>query len=362
MVKNKKLSLFWKIFIPIVIAVFAAVNIALVWFRGFLADYEDAQPKHVAADVFNTYFSPFDSEKYLELCADSVCEFETADDIVEYLKGITNGQELSYNRVTTGIDGTYKYVVKAGDTKFASFSLVADSGKSGRFKKYKPDSYELYVSAKMKKKVEIPKGYLLFVNSKLVGDEYITKNDIETDSCSHMPEGVSGTYYTRYVVKGLLNEPQISVTDASGEAAETETLANGTVRAAVVSDKALAEEQTAYVTEAAEKYAVYMQFDSQNAAMYFSSISKYFDPSSELYESVRTVENGFVIEYDSYDFENVKCSEFVKYNDATFSCRVSFTQVLHRRGAEDYKDYLDLTLYFRDVNGKYLIYDMGSNA
>jgi len=87
-------------------------------------------------------------------------------------------------------------------------------------------------------------------------------------------------------------------------------------------------------------------------------VTQYFDPASDVYAAVKKVSNKYVNSYDSYEFKNEKTDEFIQYDENTFSCRASFSQVLHLKGAADYVDNIDYTLYLRRVGDKFLIYDM----
>ena len=89
----------------------------------------------------------------------------------------------------------------------------------------------------------------------------------------------------------------------------------------------------------------------------FSAFSQYFDPDSTLYTQIKNAEIYFVWPHDGYSIEDVNVRDFYAYDDNTFSCRVSLTHVLHKKGSEDYRDYIDMTFYLRNVNGSYLIYD-----
>ena len=357
-----KKSVFWKIYFVILalfaVALIVGVFVLINWLRG----YENAQPKHLAKETFDSVFANFDAEKYMDMCENSgSSQFETRENVVAYLKEATDGKTLEYMRVSSADKSTYKYIVKAGDAKIASFLLTEDTSSKSKFKDYKAGDFEVYTGSKSAVTVTAPKGYKVFVNGVEAGESCITEKDIKTPSCDHMPDGVTGTLCEKYKVTGLIATPEVTATDAGGAAAEVKSEKTGVYTVELNSDEALKSEYNDYVLEAIKKYAVYMQYDSSVAVMGFGQIKGYFDPSSELYEDIRTVENMFVIEYTSYEFANEETSEYVRYDDNTFSCRVSFTHILHRRGSSDYKDFLDLTIYLRNVNGKYLIYDMSQN-
>lgn len=359
--ERRRIPLFWKIYIGAVAVLLILIHGALFWLNGFLRDYEFAQPKHVAQGIFDTYFTNFSPAVYLDLCDSSTTKYETRENLIAYLDTLVKDAEITYHSVSTGMDDTLQYVVRAGETKFASFSLVKDAGSKGGFTRYKQGSFALYADAKTKVDVEIPTGYTLYLNGVEAERQYIIEEGIQTPSCSHMPEGVSGITTEKYRVNGFIQPPAIEVYSPNGETAPIEEVKSGSYKASVIPDQGLAEQYSKWFIEAATKYAVYMQYDSKVAAMRFSSVAPYFDPNSKLYEDIRTVENGFVIEYERYEIRDEKAFDFVRYDDNTFSCRVTLTHILYRRGMDNYVDPIDITFYAHETDGKVLIYDMDSN-
>lgn len=359
--KKRNFPLFWKIYIGAVAVLLLVIHGALFWVNGFLKEYEAAQPKHVAQEIFDTHFAHFSPGEYLDLCGDSATKYETRENLIAYLDTLVKGAEITYYSVSTGMDDTLQYVVRAGETKFASFSLEKDTNGGGSFTRYKQGSFGLYADAKTKVDVEIPAGYTLYLNGIEAERQYITEEGIETPSCAHMPDGVSGITMEKYRVGGFIQPPVIEVHSPSGESAPVEEVKLGHYKASVIRDQSLADRYSSWFIEAATKYAVYMQYDSKVAAMRFSSVAPYFDPNSKLYEDIRTVENGFVIEYERYEIKDEKAFDFIRYNDNTFSCRVTLTHILYRRGMDNYTDHIDITFYAHETDGKVLIYDMDSN-
>ena len=355
--KNGK-STFWKVYKISLIAASIIVALLLVYLTMILKDYEEAQPKHVAEQTFADYFENFDADEFARQFSENG-GYEDADEVAKVLRQMTSGKEIKYYRVSTGMDQSYKYIVKAGDEKFASFKLVEDTEAQNRFKTYKSTDFQLFLNAGESVTVEVPRGYKLFLNGKEIGEDDIVQKDIKTDASVHMPEGVEGILYNKYTVSGLLTEPEIKVTDENGKEANVAEK-NGTYRADVIYTDSLKNEYHEWIMKGMKRYAEYMQHSSNNPVT-FGEISVYFDPSSDLYEDIKTEENMFVWDYDSVEYENDDTGEYIKYDDNTFSCRVKFVQVLHKYGEEDYKDHLDLTLYLRKVDGQFLIYDMGQN-
>ncbi len=361
MAVKKKMAGFWKAFIAVTVILFIALGAWLVFLYGWLGDYEAHQPKYLAEDTFREHFENFDPREYVKLCNMDSESLETEDNIVEYLESVTKDKKITYKRVSSGMDSGYKYIVLAGDdeVRFASFILSEDTEKSAKFKNYCANSFEYYTDAKNTVTVEVPKGYTVKINSKALTESYITEDDIKTESCDYMPEGVLGLYYTKYTVKGLIDTPSVEVISQDGTAAEIDT-DNNSYKALPIYDSALADKYTDWILEGVEKYAKYSQYDSNVNVTGFNQVAPFFDPDSELYESIKTMDNMFVIHYDKYEFTDMEASEFYSYDESTFSCRVQYTQKLYK-GNDLYDDFVDQTLYLRLVDGEYRIYEMKVN-
>lgn len=364
MIKHeKKLSKFAVIMIICWAAALAALAVCMLILRSYLADYESVQPKYAAEKVFSEYFSPVDYEALLEYADESLTKFNKKEALVAYLSTLTDGKELSYHNVSTGVDAdAAKYIVKYSedgqDIKIASFTLRKSDEKSPKgFSVYKLSEAELFFPASVCVQILVQNGYTPYVSGKALDESYIVEADIPSDANAHLPEGVGGVFFSRYEVGGLVEVPEIEIKSPAGEAKNAFLdEESGCYEAVPDYDDALAEEYTEYVIKAAELYATYMQNDCS-----FGKISPYFESGTQLYNDIRTTTTAWVIDHDSYHFEDEEASEFYRYDENTFSCRIKLTHVLKRSRLEDYKDYVDITFYLRKSDGKYLIYDRTNN-
>lgn len=359
----KKLPKFYLVLIICWVVALAALAAALFVVRGLLADYESVQPKYVAEEIFEKYFLSADYAaiiKHSDL-GDSI--YETDEELAEFLVALTDGKELSYHNISSGMDtGSSKYIVKytegENDIKIGSFTLRKTEEKSKKgFAKYALDSFELFYPSEVSVSVKVTKGAVPHINGVPLDESHIVEDDIPHESCNHMPEGVDGIRYTLYTLEGLVNEPNVTVYGAEGnEIPLTFDGAEGCYVTDIVYDEALAAEQTEHVVAAAQTFATYMQNDCT-----LGKLNPYFERGTVLYNSIRSTLQWAVIDHDSYHFEDVEASEFYRYDDSTFSCRVKMTHVLKRKRLEDYRDTMDATFYLREVNGTYLVYDRTNN-
>ncbi len=363
MVKKKKMPVFGKICLISTAVFLIALGVWLYFLYGWLGDFEASQPKYVVEDTFEKYFASFDAAEYVQLCGVDEDSFEKKEDVIAYLKSVTDGKEITCKKVASGLEGGQKYMVIASDgekeTKFASFVLTEKEGK-GSFSSYVAGNFEIYTDSENTVYVEAPKGYKVEVNGKELSEKYIQEKDIPTPSCDFMPEGVSGLLYTKYALRTLGAEPEIKVFDKNGAEAPLEK-EEKKYKATPVYDQELAEEYSEWVLEGSVLYARYSQYDEFVNKVSFKEVAPYFDPGSELYESIRTLENDFVQYYDRYEFEDKSAGEFLRYDENTFSCRVKYTQYMYSKN-DVYTEEIDQTLYLRNVDGEYLIYKMQVNA
>lgn len=374
--KIRKIPLFYMIFIACFSIAFVVLAVGLIVLRFYLADFEGAQPRYVADEVFEKYFSPLDAKTLAEDAECKSAPFDKTDTKADFLeKMIPQGAKVSYYNVSTGIDtDIIKYNVRysidnaesGADTeekdadyvKFASFTLKKTGEKSKKgFALYALDSIEVNYPHLVSAKIKIPSGYSLTINGIVPNDEYISERDADSESCAHMPEGVNGIKHNVYTIDNLLAEPEISVKAPDGnlctvsyDEAEKEYIA------LPINDIQLAQEYSEYVIKAAQTYATYMQNDTS-----FAKVAKYFEKGTPLYEAIRKSATIWVIDHDSYEFENVSADEFYAYDENTFSCRVRLTHVLHRSRLEDFRDNMDVTFYLRNINGTFVIYDRTNN-
>lgn len=355
-----RIPVFYICLILFVALALIAMAVGLARLQVILADYEAAQPKYAAEAVFNTHFNPPD---FAALAAksgmpDNLSPLETEAGLVAELTERYAGQTTSYAATTAGSDGSLRYLVKAGEQKIAVFSLKKlDTVSEYGFEQYALGEIALYIRPEESVTITVPTGDAVYVNGTLLDEGYITATGIETDSCGHMPEGVTGITYTTYEASGLLRAPAVEVKAPDGSAAPlTQDAETGAWTAEIVYDQALAEQYGDQMIKVAQNYAAFVMRDA-----YFASFSSYFDKTTDLYQTIREVPTAFVWAHNGFDFEDVSATEFYAYNADTFSCRVRFVHILHRTGREDYTEQFDVTFYLHRVDGEFLIYDMVNN-
>lgn len=351
--RTKSFPKFYIFLLVFVILAVVLVNCSKSFLRDVLAEYEDSQYKYVAESYFNNTFAEGDSKTLVALFVSQISDFESEDALSEYIHSIIENKEFSIHHSSTGMSDKEKYVVSVDNLKFAEFYISKSNEKTEHgFDTYEVTETVLNSNLLHSFSILVPQTYSVTANGKAVGEQYALGDRIETESQRFMPAGVDGIIYTTYVIDKLCLAPEISVSAPNGSASSVSIQNDGVYYANVVSDETLAAKYTDYVISATQAYACYMQKDAN-----FGKVKGYLDPGSAFYKYVKETPTWPVISHNGYSFEDAEVTEFYSYNEDVFSCRISLTHVLKYSGLEDYRDNIDITWYFKESNGKFLIYD-----
>ncbi len=352
MASRKRLPTFYRVYFGVILVVLMAIVVGMIWLTGLLSEYESAQPYNVADEVFEKYYLSGDFGTLADMTHDEK-SFDTADAVAKQLSANCAKDTLSYTSVSSGDSNILKYIVKSGDVKISSFTLKKSGETTDRgFDLYVEDSFELYYTAEESVTVLVPENSQVFVNEKLLGEEYIRDADVVLAEEGTVPEGLIPPKYTRYSVDGLIEKPSLKVMTDGVENAPVYNEETKEYEASFISNAALEAEHKEFILSAVKEYAKYMQNDGR-----WGNVRPYFDPSTDLYDSVRTAEPQYVHPHTGYRFDEEYAGEFYAYDDNTFSCRVHVVQALEYYGMEDFTDKIELTVYLRKVGNKFLIFD-----
>lgn len=357
-------SHFWAIYFSVSAAALLIVVVALVVVSERLAEYEAAQPKYVAAEVFARYFEPIN---YAALLADAHYDAGDAgtDEIEEYLKEEIGDSALTYSIGSSNDSGEIKYIVKAGAKQLASINLrISENETKHGFSTYEFSYVDLHLNTdvsvepiELEVAVEVPASYSVMVDGVPLTEDFLTSNYIKTDIMPCYPPDISGVEYAVYTLAGLEELPgEIVVTDAEGQNAEVSFDENtNTYTSGVTYSQSLAEEYSEFVTAAMQGYAAYVQASKEIG---LSNIKSYFDTESDVYADVVAAGGNrwMVLDWNGVDYENVNVGEFYAHTLEIFSCHISFSQVLHRTGREDYVDFVDVYVFLHLTDKGYKIF------
>lgn len=363
---GRRIPIFYVIYLIVMLAVILTVMILLGIVRNRLAEYEAVQPRYVAEEVYTKYFEPID---YTSLLTDAQYNAGEAefDDIVSYLMDEIGEEELTYSIGLSNEQSELKYIVKAGSKQLAAIVLKESDKKTEHgFQTYEFSYLELYLNteayleelSRLVVMFEIPKTYSVTVDGELLSTEFLTETYVPSDVMKYYPPDVPEIEYAVYTITTLKELPEeVVVTDFEGKEVEVDFDEDTFIyRCGLSYSESMASDYSEFVTKALEGYAAYVQA-SKNVSL--GNIKGYFDTDSDAYADVVAAGGNrwMVREWSGIDFENVNIGEFYIHTPEVFSCRISFTQLLHRVGREDYVDVIDMYVFLHLTDEGYKIYD-----
>ncbi len=352
---KRKMSLFTKVYISVV----ACFMVLLVAVSGFLwsvlSAYENTRPKHTAQEVFEEYFLSKDTDALLSI-GTMGNNFESQQIKEQVLREQLNNKQLQYFSVSKD-ETSQKYAVTADGVRVAYFTLSKKEHKNlFGFYGFSLEFIELFAPNNINKKILVPEGYVLTINSMAVDEQYITNKKIAHHTNEYLPSGEEGLYLNEYTVSGFCNEPDIKVTTPDGNAVElTENRETKVLSAQVLNDEQLQNKFSQYAIKVATIYTEVMSKDAEKGELY-----QYVDKSSAFYKKLRTVDTWFW-PHDGYKIRNTQASQFICHSEDVFSCRVTLVQELYTKKNTEIIN-VDLVLCFRNVNGKNLLYNAVTNG
>lgn len=360
--KNSR-NTFRRIYLTVLIAALAALCIFLVITGLKLKAYEEAQPKHMAEDIFTSDFKNSSAAGIAELLyTDTMTDTDRAALVSEVTETLKSG-ELTCTKISSVTqEDCEKYLVKAGDTNLASFVLkkVPGSEKTVLFSvlslgyaEYKLDSItneiegSTYITPPDVQEPEItvsaPSDYTVAVDGVVLSEQNITERDIPMDGILYTPDGFTLPTLTRY--KPDSNSKELTVTATAPDGTQCTAQFDEATNTYVCPYIYAGDLQTLYgqtILEGAKLYEGYLQGDSA-----FFILSYYLDVSSSFYQQLRNTVPSPAIAHTGADYSDEGTYEYIRWSDEIFSCRVRFNEQLHQIGQPDYTQTVDRTFFFK---------------
>ena len=126
---KKGTIIFYSIYAAFIVIFFAAILLVMEPLRDWLIKYEASQPNHKRDQVFAELFEDPDWENIYRLAEVEDTDFENSRSFAACMESLVGDSELTCLETSAGLSGDKKFIVKLGDKKVASFSLIggADS-------------------------------------------------------------------------------------------------------------------------------------------------------------------------------------------------------------------------------------------
>ena len=320
--RKRGFPVFYTIYWTLVILAVAGIGYGCWYLWNVCEDYEAVQPKYVA-EPYQAIYTEGRIEEMIELsggCID-LCEYETEQDYVDYIRGLLEGKEVTCTSAYSSDDSVKLYVAKADGAKFSNFTLV----KSAETSEYGFDQWEFgsmtmdIPAPETTYTVKILSNYDVFVNGTQLSDSYITEADIETFAAGKLPGSIYTPTYNVYTFTSHFGTPEISVVNEEGEAGtliadeDSETGWHMDLEYSTTA-KAKMEE---YVLKAAKSYCTFISEDTTRAG-----ILQYVVKNSNAADYINAYDNDWFTPHSRYSFSHEVTYNYYVFAQNCFSCDV----------------------------------------
>ncbi len=356
-------STFYRVYFAVVLLCAIGIIVGANWLRGLLADYETAQPSHVA-DAAAQMFEDADYDTVYSYDTNAAQIAGDKQYYIDSMREIAQGKDVTWSESYSSSEDEKVYNVLLSGEKFAEMKLVPSGETTGHGNRlWKLDSVTTNVTMGEQEEPEpeeepvveeepaepegvactitVPSEFAVTVDGQALTEEAVVNAAIPVVPEGLLPEGVPNPTMTEYRFYSVNGSPQIAVADASGNAQQVTSSGENSWTCALPEAPELKEQFEKPVVEIAKQIARCAAKTTTKEA-----VLKYCVKNSPARESINKFDNSTGYNKKPEKFENVQSSNYYRYADNCFSCHVSF-DYLSRFNSKVTKTYpTTITLYF----------------
>ena len=362
--------IFYTIYFLFILAFFGATYLGLNWLHGWLSDFEAAQPTLKAQQVFQEVFTDPDWGALYEAAGAKDSPYEGKEEYVNYMEEKVGISKLTYMETSAGLDKTKKkFIVKLGDEKVATFTLT-DRNNVGNV-----NLGDLTNLEDIKEMADIPDWQLGAVEVFFervgtyyivkMGDHNVTVNGVALDDSftiqkattvaeKYLPEGTNGFITCIQQIDGLMEAPDVVITDSNGQPVEVTYDEAARTYTAKTESNTMSEDQSKVALEAAKIYSLWMIDEEHDRG----AVAKYFDASSDAYSRIVKSTELWMQNHNGYRFENDAVTDYARYSDDIFSVKVKTDLIVTRTDGSEKVYAFNQSMFFKKNDaGKWLCFE-----
>lgn len=347
--------IFYAIFFLCIFLFYTATYFGLLELRDWLNRYEMAQPTTKSQEIFETLFSDPDWDSLYDIANVQNAAYGSKDDFISYMENSVGEMDLTYVETSTGLSNDKKYIVRLGNEKIATFTLVNhnQSASQTEIADWQLGSLEFFVQYNESYYIKKLDGHAAYVNDSPLDDSFTIRIST-TNAEGYLPEGVTGIRVCTQQITGLAGKPNVQIVDAAGN--EMKVVYDDSTHTFTEQSKvnSISDTERDLAIHAVKTYALYMIKQAGEG-----DIAEYFLRGSDAYNAITDTERGFVQDAASREFVNETVTNYCRYSDNLFSVRVSVTLNQYRASGSVKESTIDQSLFFeKQANGKWLCYAM----
>lgn len=347
--------IFYTIFLLCIFLFYTATYFGLLELRDWLIRYEMAQPTTKSQEVFDTLFSNPDWDSLYDTANVQGAAYESKEAFIEYMENRVGETVLTYVETSTGLSNDKKYIVRLGNEKIATFTLVNhnQSASQTEIADWQFGSLEFFVQYNESYYVKKLDGHTVYVNNSPLDDRFTIRIST-TNAEDYLPEGVAGVRVCTQQISGLAGKPKVRIVDAAGNEMSVVYDESSHTFSEQSDVNSISNTERDLAIDAVKTYALYMIKRATEG-----DIAKYFLRGSDAYNAITDTERGFVQDAASRKFVNEAVTNYCRYSDNLFSVRVSVTLNQYRASGSVKESTIEQSLFFeKQANGKWMCYAM----
>lgn len=352
--------IFYTVYFMFIFAFFVATFFALRFVNGWLLDFEAAQPTHKAEQVFTQLFTDPDWGALYESAGAQDSPYEGKEEYVNYMEAKVGSAALNYMETSAGLSGDKKFIIRLGDEKVASFTLVdknnvgdASLDNLGEIPDWQLGSVEVFFERVGDYLIEKVDGHVAYVNNVPLDDSFTIQIATTLAAEEYLAEGTTGVSICTQKITGLMEKPEVVIFDRDGNQMEVTYDEASRTFIERTESNTMTDEQKDVALEASKTYSLWMIEEVTDRA----KIAKYFDATAKPYKDIVTLGELWMQGHAGYAFKNESVTKFASYGEDMFSVYVSLDLVVTRKDATEKTYDFDKTLFFTKLDGKWKVTD-----
>ena len=352
--------IFYTIYFMFIFAFFVATLFALRFVNGWLVDFEAAQPTHKAQQVFTQLFTDPNWGDLYESAGAQDSAYEGKEEYVAYMEAKVGDTPLNYMETSAGLSGDKKFIIRLGDEKVASFTLVdknnvgnASLDNLGEIPDWQLGSVEVFFERVGDYLIEKVDGHIAYVNNVPLDDSFTIQIATTLAAEEYLEEGTTGVSICTQKITGLMEKPEVVIFDKDGKQMEVtydEATRTFTER---TENNTMTEEQKNVALDASKTYSLWMIEEVTDRG----KIAKYFDATAKPYKDIVTIGELWMQGHAGYKFANEEVTKFASYGEDLFSVYVSLDLLVTRQDGTERTYDFDKTLFFQNQSGSWKVID-----
>ena len=362
--------IFYTLYFMFILLFFVATYFGLGWLRNWLTDFEYAQPTVKAQQVFTEVFTDPDWGALYDAAGAQDSPYEGKDEYVNYMEAKVGDSDLTYTEISAGMDKSKKkFLVFLGEEKVASFTLIdknyagslslqnmqslEDLEKAANIPNWTLGAVEVFFQREGSYRIVKMDGMTATVNGVAL-DESFTIQKATTKAENYLPEGATGFVTETQEISGLMELPDVIVTDKDGSNIPVSYDELTRTFTAQTESNTMSDTEKELALEAAKVSCKWML----EAITDRGTVAKYFDPSSDAYSKIVKNTELWVQDYNSYTFSNESVTDYARYSDDIFSVRVKTDITVDHNLGDDRVFNFDQSMFFHKTeSGKWLCFE-----